>query len=76
VTFTATVTPAANGEMRGRVYFSDGGVLLGSEPVRGRRSAFRTSSLRNGTHSILATYGGNAEFLPSISMPLEQTIGP
>lgn len=74
VTFTATVTPVPDG---GTVTFKNGGVPI-SPPVlvntTNGQAQFATSSLSTGVHSITADYSGTANFSPSTSAPLNQTV--
>jgi sugar lactone lactonase YvrE len=70
VTFTVTVNSAATGTAQ----FLDGGTVLGTVPVSSGAAAFSTSTLTLGTHSITATYSGDATYLGSTSALLTQTI--
>ena len=73
VTLTATVT-AAGGSPTGVVTFFDRGRLLGAGLVTDG-VAQTMVTFPAGTHSITATYGGDADFLSSASaMPFEVTI--
>ena len=66
VTFTAAVTsrhgPIPDGEL---VTFYDGTTTLGSVTLASGTAAYTTSSLSAKTHSIKATYTGDATFEPS-----------
>jgi len=66
VTFTATVTwtygTVHDGEV---VTFFDGTIAIGTGDTSGGVATFTISSLTVGTHSIKATYAGDAEFRPS-----------
>jgi hypothetical protein len=66
VTFTATVTwtygTVPDGEL---VTFFDGTTTLGTGATAGGVATFTTSSLALATHTIKATYPGDAEFKPS-----------
>ncbi len=78
VIFTATVSSASdNGQApTGTVTFSDGGVSLGSVALQSDGTAtLSTSSLANGTHTITASYGGDANFDASGSASVTETIG-
>src|SRR5439155_702363 len=79
VTFTATVTaksPGA-GTPTGTVTFKDGSITLGTGTLNGSGQAtFTTSTLAVGSHSITASYGGDASFNGSTSHPLTQTVNP
>ena len=78
VTFTATVSGVApaTGTPTGTVTFLDGATTLGTGTLSGSpaKATFATSNLSLGTHSITATYGGDANFNPSTSPPLIQTV--
>jgi len=77
VTFTATVTaksPGA-GTPTGTVTFEDGSSTLGTGTLNGSGQAtFTTSTLAVGSHSITASYGGDATFTGSTSSALTQTV--
>jgi hypothetical protein len=66
VTFSATVTsnqgPIPDGEL---ITFSDGTAILGSVPLAGGAASITTSSLAARSHTIKATYVGDATFKPS-----------
>ncbi|WP_084770530.1 ice-binding family protein [Streptomyces sp. MOE7] len=71
---TATVT-AASGTPTGTVTFFDGATPLGSAPLNGSGVATLTvSTLSPGSHSLLAVYGGSANFTSSISPVDVQTV--
>lgn len=71
VTFTATVNPAnpmAAGLARpgGTVTFSvDSGKITSTVPLRNGTAAFTTNAMNVGTHTILATYVGDANYTSS-----------
>jgi hypothetical protein len=73
VTFTATVT-GSGGTPTGTVTFKDGATTLGTVPLSGTSAAFTTSSLAAGSHSITATYSGDANFGASTSPTLTQVV--
>jgi len=73
VTFTASVTPQFSGKVTGTVTFYDGTTALKSASLSGGAAKFTTSTLASGTHSITATYNGNASFIGS-SASLTQTV--
>jgi hypothetical protein len=56
------------------VTFLDGGTAIGTATLAGGIASFTTSSLTAGTHSITATYAGNATFAASTSPALAQAI--
>ena len=76
ITFTATVTPAGgSGTPTGTVTFADGSTALGTGTLNSAGQAiYSTSSLTLGTHSITASYGGDANFLASASAALSQVV--
>jgi hypothetical protein len=73
VTFTASVA-AASGNPTGTIVFKDGGTVIGSMALAGGSAALSISSLVSGTHSMTATYGGNATFIGSVSAALIQSV--
>jgi uncharacterized repeat protein (TIGR03803 family) len=73
VTFTATVTPQFSGTVKGTVTFYDGTTALKTVYLSGEVAKYTTSSLTTGSHSITATYNGNASFISSAAS-LTQTV--
>jgi hypothetical protein len=63
VTFTASVTPEFGGTPTGKVTFYDGTTLLKTVYLSGEVAKYATSTLTAGSHSITATYNGNASFI-------------
>ena len=78
VTFQATVAASSSGAPTGTVTFSDGSTALGTgtlSTTNGVTTAtFSTSGLAVGSHTITASYNGNASFSASTSAGLTQTI--
>ncbi|OPF77825.1 vegetative cell wall protein [Streptomyces antioxidans] len=78
VTFTATVTPnpPATGTPTGTVTFVISGSGGGSftEPLSGGTATFTTGDLGTGSHTVTATYSGDANFAPSSSATLTQVV--
>lgn len=72
ITFTATVT--APGAATGTVTFHDGNVVLGMQSLTSGSASITTSALATGTHSIMASYGGDSSFTGSSSSALLQVI--
>lgn len=70
ITFTATVTTGATGT----VTFRDSATVLGTISLSGNKAQLTTSSLSLGTHSIKATYNGDAVYAASNSAVLSQVI--
>ena len=64
VTFTAAVSPSA---ATGSVRFYSGASLIGTAALSSGRASVSTSSLPAGSHTIRATYGGNAAYASSSS---------
>jgi hypothetical protein len=78
VTVTATVSaPAGAGVPTGGVTFRDGQSVLGTAALDPSGTAqLTTSALSAGSHSITATYSGDANFSASTSAALTQTVNP
>jgi Subtilase family/Bacterial Ig-like domain (group 3)/Bacterial cadherin-like domain/Bacterial Ig domain len=77
VTFTATlsVNSPGSGTPTGTVTFKDGATTLGTGAVNASGQAtFSISTLTVASHSITATYGGDANFNTSTSTTLTQTV--
>jgi probable HAF family extracellular repeat protein/YVTN family beta-propeller protein len=76
VTFTATVNVNAPGAGKplGDVQFFDGATLLSTQPIKGNKATFITSTLVVGLHGITARYVGDADFATSTSAVLTQTV--
>jgi hypothetical protein len=73
VTFTATVT-SSGGTPTGIVTFLDGANTLGPGTLSAGVATFATPSLTVGSHSITASYGGNAAFAISASAAITQVV--
>lgn len=69
VTLSATVS-SGSGVPTGILSFLDGGVLLGSASLSGGPASLVVASLAAGSHSLTATYSGDATFAPSVSGPV------
>ena len=77
VTFSATVTATspATGTPGGVVTFYDGSTTIGTAAIDSSgKAAYATSSLAVGSHSITATYSGDANFFGSTSPVLTQQV--
>lgn len=73
-TFTATVT-SATGTPTGTVSFLDGGVVLGTAALNAQGVAtFSLSTLNSGTHTLTATYDGDANYSASTSAAWSETV--
>jgi Big-like domain-containing protein/List-Bact-rpt repeat protein len=74
ITFTAVVSSLV-AVPTGTVTIKDGGAVLGTGTLNGSGQAtFSTTNLTAGTHSIMADYNGDTNFLASSSSPLSQTV--
>jgi hypothetical protein len=74
VVFTATVQIPAGTTATGAVTFLDGATSLGSAAVSANSAQLAVSGLSLGSHSITASYGGNANLSGSVSSVLTQTV--
>jgi len=76
VTFTATVTGAFGGSPSGSVTFRDGTTTIGTVAVNTttHQAQFVTTKLSVGTHNIRAVYGGDTNYLTSISAIVKQVV--
>jgi hypothetical protein len=75
VTFTATVSSSAGAPPDGEtVSFVQGKTTLGTGTLSGGSASFTTSTLKKGTDSIVAVYGGDSEFAGSKSKPDKQVV--
>jgi hypothetical protein len=76
VTFTATVSPAApgGGTPTGKVVFRDGAATLGTVAVAGGSASLTISSFQPGSHSIVAVYSGDSDFLGNLSAATMLTV--
>jgi hypothetical protein len=76
VTFTATVaavSPGA-GSPTGTVTFSEGAATLGTGTVSSGVATLNISTLSAGSHTIIASYGGDANFVASASAGFMQSV--
>jgi len=78
LTLTASVATSFGGSPTGTVTFFDGGTQIGSASVSGGFARFTAAatSLSAGSHSIVASYGGDANFTGSSSIAWGQTVNP
>jgi hypothetical protein len=73
IQLTATVTNGANAT--GVVTFTDGSTSLGSVVLGGDGTATLTvPALAAGSHTLVATYGGDSQNLPSSTAPLTEAV--
>jgi len=71
VTLTAAVTPST---ATGTMTFLDGSTTIGTATLGGGTATFKTSALAVGSHSLSASYGGDANDAPSTSATIAQTV--
>lgn len=71
VIFTAHVAPAT---ATGNVSFQDNGTAIGSGTLANGTATFTTSSLGQGTHSVVAAYPGDSNFGASSSTAVTVTV--
>jgi hypothetical protein len=75
ITFTATVTPSSGAVPNGEtVTFYDGSVSMGAGATTNGVATFITSGLAVASHSITATYAGDATHSTSTSKVLRQVV--
>jgi len=75
VTFTATVSSSAGSPPDGEtVSFMQAKTTLGTGTLSGGQATFTTSTLKKGTHGVVAVYGGDSEFANSKSKPDKQVV--
>ncbi len=77
VTLTADVTSADPGSPTptGTVTFLSDQTPIGSAPLQNGRATLTTSAFTGGQHTVVASYGGNADFAGSQSNPITITVG-
>jgi hypothetical protein len=73
VVLTATVTPVA---ATGTVAFKDGQTTLGAAPLTNGTASFSISTLAAGSHTLVASYGGDGNYPASVSSSVFETVGP
>ena len=73
VTFTANVS-SSTGTPTGNVTFMEGAATLGTSSLNNGAATFSTQSLSEGDHAIVAHYSGDANYAPSNSAALNQTV--
>ncbi len=74
VAFTATVIPQAGGTASGAVSFFDGTTNIATMTVAGNVTAYTITYPVAGSHTITATYSGDANVLGSTSTALIETV--
>ncbi len=75
VTFTATVSSKIGAPPDGEtVSFMKGKTVLGTGTLSGGTASFTSSTLKVGTTSVTAVYGGDANFAASKSKPVKQVV--
>jgi sugar lactone lactonase YvrE len=77
VTFKAAVSTAISGvPPTGSVKFSVSNVVVGTAVISGGVATFSTSTMTAGTHTIVATYLADANYLTATSNSVKETITP
>jgi hypothetical protein len=78
VTFTTTVKQSVpgTGVPTGTVTFKDGNTALGTVALNSGVAMFTTSGLSVGSHTIVASYSGDANFNPNVAKALVQVVNP
>lgn len=71
ITFTATASSSLSGA---QVTFYDYGVPIGTSTMSGATAAFTTKTLNIGTHSVVATLAGSANYATASSIAISQTV--
>jgi MYXO-CTERM domain-containing protein len=74
VTFTATVTSGVAGDISGSVMFKDGPLTLGTATITAGTATLASAALGEGTHAIIAVYGGSANYAASTSKPVTSVV--
>lgn len=74
ITYTAAVTPSGSNAATGSVAFQDAGVTIATVQLSNNVAAYKTSYGSIGSHSITATYSGDANNPGSTSDMLTQLI--
>jgi hypothetical protein len=69
----AAVSPGA-GSPSGTVTFSEGAATLGTGTVSAGKAILNTSTLSAGSHTIIASYGGDPNFIGSASAGFAQSV--
>lgn len=75
MTLTASVQPQANGTPTGTVSFRENSVTIASASLAGGLASGVYLSPTAGSHSIVASYGGDANFLAADSPAAAVTVG-
>jgi Bacterial Ig-like domain (group 3) len=66
---------SGTGTPTGTITFSDGGAFIQSAMLSGGSVCITTTSLSVGTHSITASYSGDAQFYSSVSSAVTVIVG-
>ena len=77
VTFSASIAPLGGaGTPTGTMEFVNDQTVLATIPVNAGAASFTTAELSSGSHTITATYSGDANYDGSSSAPLQITVTP
>jgi len=74
IVLTASIGAPSGVSATGTVTFMDGSNVLGTAGVAGNAAQLAVSALATGSHSLTATYSGNANLAPSSSGALTQRV--
>jgi len=72
VALTATVSPST---ATGTVTFLDGSTSIGAQQLNAGTASLSTTTLSSGSHSLTASYGGDANDAPSVSPAITESVG-
>ncbi|MDQ2840004.1 MAG: FG-GAP-like repeat-containing protein, partial [Acidobacteriota bacterium] len=78
VVLTASISPSLLGALvpSGSIVFKDGTTIIGTAPLTSGTAMLNVTSLNVGTHSIIASYAGDANFLTSGSTAMSVVVSP
>ncbi len=74
ITFTGAVTSSSSSMPTGTVTFSSNGTFMATVPLTNGQAFVTKAFYVSGNHLITATYSGDSEFQPSISLPLDENV--
>lgn len=77
VTFTSTLNSIAGPPPDGEtVQFLVSGAVVATVPMKGGVARYTTSSIAQGSHAVVAKYGGDANYLPAKYTAITQVVNP
>jgi hypothetical protein len=74
--FSAVMSSALGGTNGGSVTFTDNGVIFAILDASSSSVGFADTTMAPGSHTIVASYSGNANFASSVSAPIVQVVNP